>query len=65
MDHPDFVMSMYAKKEDLYKAKATYYQAECERLEGVIEDIAAHTVCDTCYAWEKAVAALEGHKEAR
>ncbi len=32
-EHPMFVMSMYANKEDLYKAKAEYYQDRCDELE--------------------------------
>lgn len=31
---------------------------EVDRLQGVIQDIVDHTVCDTCYAWQKAVDAL-------
>jgi hypothetical protein len=31
--HPQFVMSMYANKETLYKAKAEHYMHECDKHE--------------------------------
>ena len=33
---PMFVMSMYANKEELYKAKAAYYMTKSERLEKLL-----------------------------
>ena len=36
MEHPDFVMSMYATKEDLYRAKAEYYERWTDYLENKI-----------------------------
>jgi len=35
-------MSMYAKKEDLYKAKAEYYMELCETYESELKGLAAH-----------------------
>jgi hypothetical protein len=32
-EHPMFVMSMYANREALYKAKAEYYETRCDELE--------------------------------
>ena len=32
-DHPQFVMSMYANKTDLLRARSEYYMEETERLE--------------------------------
>jgi hypothetical protein len=32
-EYEDFTMSMFANKEDLYKAKAEYYEKLCKKLE--------------------------------
>ena len=39
--HPQFVMSQFMTKEDLYKAKAEYFEKKCYQLEGMIEGIIA------------------------
>ena len=40
-NYKQFTMSMFAKKEDLYKAKAEYYQSVAESMELALKEIAA------------------------
>ena len=37
MSKPPFVMSKYARREDLLADSAAYYEAECERLQRIID----------------------------
>lgn len=39
IDHKVFTMSMFATKEDLYEAKAKYYEKLAKEMEGVLERI--------------------------
>ena len=41
MNHEQFTMSMFAKKEDLYKAKASYYEGVAKSMELALKEIAA------------------------
>lgn len=38
-----FTMSMFARKEDLYKAKAEYYENELRRAAGIMTDFVTFT----------------------
>ena len=40
IEHKAFTMSMFAKKEDLYKAKAEYYESVAREAEVSLEKIA-------------------------
>ncbi|EKD41042.1 MAG: hypothetical protein ACD_74C00069G0003 [uncultured bacterium] len=40
MRKPPFVMSTYARREDLLADEVQYYKAECERLRAALEKIA-------------------------
>lgn len=39
MNHPHFTMSKFATQEDLYKAKAKYFEAKYEQLERDVKKI--------------------------
>ena len=38
-DDPHFVMSMFANKEELYKAKAKYYMEKSDKLELLMSEV--------------------------
>jgi hypothetical protein len=38
MGKPPFVMSKYARREDLLSDAAEYYEAECDRLQRIIDN---------------------------
>lgn len=40
MGKPPFVMSKYARREDMFADAAQYYKLECERLRAALEKIA-------------------------